>query len=370
MDNCVIQERERLEGYRVGTYVRMEIDGIPAEMLRNRDPRVPIVCGMLKPDEEQMGFIQVQIKKHRCVYACLPLGQTAAPSQQFPKLTPLTFASCAAILRLACRWHKRILKTNDPLIFSVGWRRFQSMPLYAMADEMGRYRQIKYTPEHMHCTAIVYGPVTPPNTGVICFQSTRNDQSHFRVSATGTVNELDRSFQVVKKLKIVGHPYKVGRNTAFIRDMFNSQLEVAKFMGAAIRTVSGERSADVIGTAAMSPPLPMALNRSCFHCCSSCCNAAHFLVVSFPGIRGQIKKAVTNTQGQFNGPPGSFRATFEDKILKSDIVFLRTWYPIKPVKLCESLPAHCYRPAGWCNGQYLDCLLFIHYYNNGRGGWL
>jgi hypothetical protein len=126
---------------------------------------------------------------------------------------------------------------------------------YAMADEMGRFRQIKYTPEHMHCVAIFYGPITPPNSGVICFQSTRNDQSHFRVSATGrwsqsyvvgaqcwlmisryasqpcavyadtqcidrdvtravtppyagTVSELDRSFQVVKKLKIIGHPYK------------------------------------------------------------------------------------------------------------------------------------------------------------------
>ena len=131
-------EREKYEGCRVGTYVRIEIDGIPAELLRHHDPCVPIVVGALKPEEEQMGYIQLKLKKHR--------------------------------------WHRRILKTNDPLIFSVGWRRFQSVPLYAMPDEMGRFRQIKYTPEHMHCTAIVYGPITPPNTGVICFQNTRNDQ--------------------------------------------------------------------------------------------------------------------------------------------------------------------------------------------------
>ena len=31
-------------------------------------------------------------------------------------------------------------------------------------------RHIKYTPEHMHCLAAFYGPNTPPNTGILCFQ--------------------------------------------------------------------------------------------------------------------------------------------------------------------------------------------------------
>ena len=38
-------------------------------------------------------------------------------------------------------------------------------------------------------------------------------------------------FKVVKKLKLVGHPYKIFKNTAFVKDMFNTDMEVAKFEG-------------------------------------------------------------------------------------------------------------------------------------------
>nr|KMM70585.1 GTP binding protein Bms1 [Coccidioides posadasii RMSCC 3488] len=140
---------------------------------------------------------------------------------------------------------------------------------------------LKYTPEHMHCFGTFYGPLVAPNTGFCCVQSFSNKNPGFRIAATGVVLSVDEGCEIVKKLKLTGYPYKIFRNTAFIKDMFNSALEIAKFEGAAIRTVSG--------------------------------------------IRGQIKRALSK-------PEGHFRATFEDKILMSDIVFLRTWYPIKPAR--------------------------------------
>ncbi|KCV71510.1 hypothetical protein H696_02454 [Fonticula alba] len=232
--------RAQFIGYQPGQYVRIVLEGLPCEFVQHFDPRYLIVVGALLPGEDTVGFIQIRLKKHR--------------------------------------WYKKILKNQDPLVLSVGWRRFQATPLLSIKDDGQRNRMLKYTPEHMHCNATFYAPIIPPNTGVCAFVNLSNSVPGFRVSATGVVLELDKAFTIIKKLKLTGEPYEIFKNTAFIRGMFNSSLEVARFEGAKIRTVSG--------------------------------------------IRGHIKKALLK-------PEGCFRATFEDRVLRSDIVFLRAWVPVE-----------------------------------------
>ncbi|KFM76304.1 Ribosome biogenesis protein BMS1-like protein, partial [Stegodyphus mimosarum] len=237
--------RIQYEGYRPGLYLRLEVEDMPCEFVKYFDPAYPIIIGSLLKGEDKMGYLQVRIKKHR--------------------------------------WYPKILKSRDPLIISLGWRRFQTIPLYYIVDHNMRNRHLKYTPKHLHCMAAFWGPISQQKAGILGVQTVSEIMSNFRIAAVGSVTEVNQMTNIVKKLKLIGRPCEIFKKTAFIEGMFHSPLEVAKYEGAAIRTVSG--------------------------------------------IRGQIKKALRI-------PPGVFRATFEDKIIKSDIVFLRTWVTVIVPQFC------------------------------------
>ncbi|KAJ3784812.1 hypothetical protein GGU10DRAFT_400330 [Lentinula aff. detonsa] len=260
-----LEARAQLEGYIPGTYVRIVLSSVPAELIRYFDPAYPLLLGGLLPAESHssepssFNFVQVRLKRHR--------------------------------------WFTRPLKTNDPLI------------------HLDANAQVHT--EHMHCYGTFWGPGVLPNTGFCAFNTVADgaETGGFRISATGVVLSLASTSQIVKKLKLTGTPFKIFKNTAFIKGMFSSALEVAKFEGASVKTVSG--------------------------------------------VRGVVKKAVSagglggdGKRKGGKGGDGAFRAAFEDKLLMSgelnfylfallkvslsylciDIVFLRAWYSVQPRK--------------------------------------
>ena len=231
--------------FKLGTYIRIDLKKVKRKYANHFDPNHPIILSTLshQESESQMSFIKIRFSKHL--------------------------------------WFPKILKTNDPVILSIGWRKFQTTMAYCVEDKNHRLRLIKYTPKFTNCIAICYGPQVPINVAIVAMQNNLGDTTddNFRISGTGDVIEVNQSFDIVKKLKLIGDPEEIYKKTANIKNMFNSNLEVARYIGAKIQTVSG--------------------------------------------IRGIIKKQL-NTK-----PEGRFRATFEDKILKSDVVFLKTWAPVE-----------------------------------------
>ncbi len=171
--------------YGRGQYVRVDTM-LEQRYLGQLDARFPIlVCGF-DQQEATRTFARVRLKKHR--------------------------------------WYPKILKTGDPLILSIGWRRFQSILTYIVEDSNERRRVIKYTPKFDFCQGVFYTPPFPLNTAFLGVQTLAEDVAHFRIAMTGDVVELAPSFRILKKLKLIGEPLNVHKNTAFIKGMFNSKV--------------------------------------------------------------------------------------------------------------------------------------------------
>lgn len=91
-------------------------------------------------------------------------------------------------------------------------------------------RMIKYTPKFGFCYAVFYAPTYAVGTPFLGIHDIQNgDVANFRVSTTGVIVEMNSQFNIMKKLKLIGEPYKIMKNTAFVKGMFSSALEVAKF---------------------------------------------------------------------------------------------------------------------------------------------
>ncbi|KJP89190.1 hypothetical protein AK88_01068 [Plasmodium fragile] len=198
-----------------------------------------IICGGLQTYEEKESMIHCRVKKHR--------------------------------------WFPKVLRSNDPLIISIGWRRYQSIPIYSINERNNvRIRFLKYTTEHMHCNCTFYGPVAGANNGILAICN-YNKVPYYRVCLNGVTLETNTNVKIMKKLKLIGEPYKIFKNTAFVKNMFNSDLEVSKFINCPVVTPSG--------------------------------------------IKGLIKSKVAEN--------GNCRCTFADKIRISDIVILKLYVNVK-----------------------------------------
>ncbi|KAI3895559.1 hypothetical protein MKX03_025833, partial [Papaver bracteatum] len=189
-----------IESFRIGTYLRFRVLGVPFEMVTNHDPCQPILVGGISRAEDNVGHMQVRLTRHS--------------------------------------WHMNKLKTKDPIIVSIGWRRYQTTPIYYQ-DSNGRHEMLEYTPEDQPCLATFWGPVAPSGAGVVAVQSLADNKAAFRILATAELLDLNHTANIVKKIKRIGTPCLIMSETALIKDMFTSDDEVDRFRDVKIRTACG-----------------------------------------------------------------------------------------------------------------------------------
>lgn len=165
-----------MDGLRTGTYVRLEIHDVSFEIAENFDPCHPILVGGISHEEEKLGYLQARLKRHS--------------------------------------WHEKLLKTRDPIVVSVGWRRHETRPIYAMEDDGDRFNQpLHYTPWDKYCLGMFWGPLTAP-TGLVAVHNAADNEGVFWILATGVVLDSNQAAKIVVKSKRIKAPYEIFEKTA------------------------------------------------------------------------------------------------------------------------------------------------------------
>ncbi|XP_026451210.1 ribosome biogenesis protein bms1-like [Papaver somniferum] len=197
-DGVLPQEtRFKKDTFRMGSYLMLKVFSVPSEMVNYHDPCRPILIGGISPEENFNGSISERFERHGL--------------------------------------HTKSLKARDPIIVSVGWRRYQTSPLYAQED----FRKIlEFIPEDKPCSATFWGPFATNGTRVVAVQSLADNKAAFRILATGEVIGFSRAPCLSVKT-LVGTPCKIISKTAFIKDMFTSDFEVKEYKDVTVKTESG-----------------------------------------------------------------------------------------------------------------------------------
>lgn len=138
------------------------LEGVKYKNFKKMNHDQPIILTRINLGEDNKGFLKIRFKRHR--------------------------------------WYNNLLKSNDPIIVSNGWRRYQSLIVFATEDQNERMRFLKYTPQHDFCQAVFYGNFCLQNTGAIFLQSINNQLKKFRIAGSGLVLEMNKSFDVTYPL--------------------------------------------------------------------------------------------------------------------------------------------------------------------------
>lgn len=179
------------------------------------------------------------------------------------------------------KWQGKDLKTNAPYFISMGWARFQTIPVFAKDEKAIKY--VRGSIGSDYSEIVFYGPFVVAGTSFMIFDT----QSDYKILGNGQILNSDGGIRVKKKLKLIGYPKKIMGNNVIIQSMFSSAEEVNKFINAKLNCVSG--------------------------------------------LRGILKRPI--------GRCGDFRASFEGSMLFSDIIFIKCYLPFEPIKYCKHMQA-------------------------------
>ncbi|KAK9768429.1 ribosome biogenesis protein tsr1, variant 2 [Basidiobolus ranarum] len=132
------------------------------------------------------------------------------------------------------------VKSKDPLILHIGFRRLRVQPVYSQLTTKGSnnvHKFERYLQQDLTSVATLYGPIQFGNVPAIFYKEQAGQDPI--IVATGSFLNPDPSRIIAKRIILTGYPFKVHKRTAVIRYMFLNPEDVHWFKPIQLTTKYG-----------------------------------------------------------------------------------------------------------------------------------
>ncbi|KXS09926.1 DUF663-domain-containing protein [Gonapodya prolifera JEL478] len=219
-DGMDVDEQDAVKNWvQRGTRVTVVLEGVPKSWVATRKPSHPIFLVSLLPHEHKYSLSHAHLVHHADHASSDPI------------------------------------KSKDPLILQVGFRRFTAAPVYSDPGQgsngVALLRRFMYHGGEGEedtkkggrrgkegVVATWFGPVCWDKTGVLAWKVEMGTDTPFLV-ATGTSMPSDVTRIIAKRVVLSGHPYKINKKTVVVRYMFFNPEDVDYFKPVQLRTKYG-----------------------------------------------------------------------------------------------------------------------------------
>ncbi|KAI8356181.1 hypothetical protein BD560DRAFT_335645 [Blakeslea trispora] len=137
--------------------------------------------------------------------------------------------------------YEEAVKSKDPMILHMGFRRYRTKPLYSQNTNKGTnhvHKFERFMKMGRSYVATVYGPVVFGKMPVMFYKETDNVNEPILVS-TGTFMNTDVKRIIAKRIILSGHPFKCHKRSAVIRFMFFNVEDIYWFKPVQLTTKYG-----------------------------------------------------------------------------------------------------------------------------------
>lgn len=155
----------------------------------------------------------------------------------------LKYEQCMSVIHFAIRRHTSFadpVAAKTPLMFHAGFRRYLSEPIFSQHNpNCDKHKAERFLHEKRTTVASVFAPITFLPAPLLVFTVASESERASRLVATGSLLSVDPNRIILKKIVLTGHPYKIHKKTAVVRDMFFHPDDVAWFKPVEIYTRRG-----------------------------------------------------------------------------------------------------------------------------------